>query len=226
MKFTKKDLLFSIITGLTTGVIAWRILNFLGVSEFHFGASKVVCGIVQPCFTIYSYSISWFWLVIIVPILWIVGVNLGYFLGRWMNFFNQFGKYAAVGFTNAAVDFGILNLLIAWTGIAGGVYYTLFKISSVAVAVIHSYIWNRFWVFQSTDNQNRRAEFAKFLGVNIVAILVNVGVASFVVNFINPLFGLDAKVWANIGAVAGSAVALTLTFVGLKLAVFKQSSKN
>lgn len=206
MKFTKKDLLFSIITGLTTGIVAWRILMFLGVPEF--------------------MGISTCWLVVVVPILWILGVNFGYFLGKWLEFFNQFGKYAAVGFTNAAVDFGVLNLLIASTGIAVGIYYTLFKAISFLFASVHSYFWNRLWVFGAGKNQNQGLEVAKFFSVLILSTVINIGVASLVVNFITPLFGLDAKAWANVGAVVGNAVALAFNFVGFKLAVFKDSSKR
>src|SRR3989344_992981 len=88
---------------------------------------------------------------LVVPVLWILGVNLGYFLGRWVVFFNQFGKFAAVGFTNAAVDFGILNLLIAYYGIVSGLGFSLFKATSFVVAVAHSYLWNKFWVFSSEN---------------------------------------------------------------------------
>lgn len=201
-EFSKKDLFFSIITGFITGLIAWRIFIFLNVPE---------------------RFISWPWLTVIVPILWILGVNLGYFLGRWLAFFNQFGKFAAIGFTNAAVDFGILNLLIASTGVANGGWYSVFKGISFLVAMLHSYIWNKYWVFESGESGGGGVEFAKFATVSIIAIIVNVGVASFVVNAIHPLWGVSIKGWANLGAVAGSAIALLFSFIGFRLAVFKSN---
>lgn len=200
--FTKKDLKFSIATGLITGTIVWRVFGFLDLHSF--------------------YDVSFVWLIVLVPIAWIAGVNLGYFLGRWMAFFNQFGRYSAVGFTNAAVDFGVLNLLISLSGYNSGWYYTLFKTCSFAVAVSSSYFWNRFWVFGSNDSDNHGVEFVKFLSVNILAALVNITVASLIVNFVSPFAGLDAKTWANAGAVAGSAVALIFNFLGFKFAVFKK----
>ena len=199
---TKKDLKFAIITGLTTGIIAWRVLLFLGTTEI--------------------YGISTIWLVVVVPLAWIVGVKLGYVLGRWMAFFNQFGKFVAVGFTNAAVDFGILNLQISLTGIESGWHYSLFKSVSFVVAVMHSYVWNKYWVFDSASSSGGRSEFFKFLTVNLVAIVFNVGIASFVVNYVTPFGGIDTKVWANIGAVIGSACSIFLTFIGARLFVFKK----
>lgn len=202
MKFTKKDLIFSIITGLMTGVIGWRILVFLG----------------RPA----EFGVSMVWLIAIVPVLWIIGVNLGYFLGKFMPFFNQFGRFVAVGFTNVAVDFGVLNLEIGQTGIEGGWHYSLFKSISFIAGVTNSYFLNKYWVFEAGSSGGGRSEALKFLGVNLVAIIFNVGVASFVVNFVHPFGGIDAKTWANIGAMAGSASALVLTFTGARLIVFKK----
>ncbi len=206
MRFTKKDLIFSIITGLTAGVIFWRIFTFLGTREL--------------------FGIPWISLVILVPILWILGVNLGYFLGKWIAPFNQFGKFASIGFTNAAVDFGILNFLIAYTGIATGWWYSGFKSLSFLGGVLHSYVWNKFWVFDYSGNNGGRVEFFKFSTIAIIAFLINVGVASAVVNLFDPMFGLSKEVWANLGGVAGSAVALIFSFIGFKMVVFKKNDRE
>jgi putative flippase GtrA len=199
-RFSKKDFVFCLITGLTTGVIAWRIFIFLGTPSI-LGIPVIL-------------------LVPGVPILWIIGVNFGYFLGRWIGFFNQFGRYAAVGFTNAVVDFGVLNLQIGFSGINDGPLFAVFKAISFLIAVTHSYFWNRLWVFESSST-GQGGQYGKFMAVNIIAILINVGTAYGVVNFIDPQFGLTGNQWANVGAVAGSAVALMFNFVGFKLVVFK-----
>ena len=210
--FTKKDFYFSITTGLITGFIVWRILVFLGLPEFA--------------------GISYVWMTMLIPFLWVLGVNLGYFLGQWFQFFNQFGKFAAVGFTNAAIYFGILNVLISWSDVNKGLWYSIFVAVAFIVGTVHSYFWNKFWVFFSSASLNfaggqseskiSREEFGKFLTVSAAAGLVNVGIASSVVNFTNPIFGLTLDQWANIGGVVGSAVALVFSFIGFKLAVFKK----
>ncbi len=204
MKFSKKDFWFSIFTGAGTGLIVWRILDFLNFQPWR--------------------GISFVWLILVVPILWIIGVGLGYFLGRWVNFFNQFGKFAAIGFTNAAVDFGVLNLLISATSISTGKYYSLFKTVSFLVALVNSYLLNKYWAFEAGATGGGGVEFFKFAGVAVVSILINVSVASYVVNSINPLFGFSVYVWANVGAVLGSASALIFSFIGFKLLVFKEKT--
>ncbi len=211
MKFTKKDLIFSIITGLIAGTIVWRIFIFL---DFFDVLSKALSA---P-----SLNLNPAIMIVAIPLLWILGVNLGYFLGKWIGFFNQFGRFAAIGFTNAAVDFGILNLLIAYTGIAGGPWYSGFKAISFFGALIHSYAWNKFWVFDSAESHGGGVEFAKFVTVSGIAIVINVGIASLVVNAVHPVLGIGANGWANIGAVAGAAVGLLFSFVGYRLLVFKK----
>lgn len=167
-------------------------------------------------------GISFIWLIVLVPILWILGVNLGYFLGRWFGFFNQFGKFAAIGFTNAAVDFGVLNLLIFYSGIAVGIWFSVFKAASFIVAAVHSYFWNKYWAFEAGTSGVSGQEFFKFLSITVGAALVNVVVASIIVNIVGPQFALTSEAWANVGAVVGSAVALLLSFAGFRKFVFRK----
>ncbi|MEK7138883.1 MAG: GtrA family protein [Patescibacteria group bacterium] len=224
--FIRKDFYFSVITGLITGLITWRIFEFLNVQIGLFG--RKLCwseGGSLGDVAISCWGISWAWLVMVIPVLWILGVNLGYFLGRWLNFFNQFGKFAAVGFTNAAVYFGILNILIAWSDINKGFWYSVFVAVAFIIGTTHSYFWNKYWVFSAISEGVNKEEFGKFLTVSVVAGLINVGTASGIVNFITPMFGLTADQWANIGGVAGSAVALVFSFVGFKLLVFGKAHK-
>lgn len=206
MKFTKRDLFFSVATGLITGFSAWRIFSFLEVPTYG--------------------GVSYVWLLAVVPVVWILGVNLGYFLGRWFPPFNQFGKFVTIGFSNAAVDFGVLNLLIFATGIATGIWYPAFKVISFGCAVIPSFFWNKYWAFGAGSTREGWSEFLKFISVMIIAVLINAGAASLVVNFVHPVLGLGAAAWANVSAVVGAAVALIFSFTGFKVAVFREESRE
>ena len=139
-KFTKRDFGFAILTGLITGTIGGRIFEFLKTPEF--------------------YNLPWASLVVAVPILWILGVLLGYFLGQWLDFFNQFGKFAAIGFTNFAVTAGVLNILLSITNYASGIGYAFIYSASFVVGVISSYVWNKYWAFRLPDAERPRAEVA------------------------------------------------------------------
>lgn len=190
------------ITGFYTGFIAWRIFDYLQIPSVN------------------GFSLAW--LMVFVPFFWVLGVNLGYFLGRWFNFFNQFGKFAAIGFTNAAVDFGVLNFLIFYSGEAGGVLFSVFKGISFVIAAVHSYFWNKYWSFEAGRTNVSGKEFFKFFTVTIFATIINVVAASIVVNSVGVQFGFSPEVWANIGAIAGSAVALMASFIGFRKFVFKK----
>ena len=98
----------------------------------------------------------------------------------------------------------------------------MFVAISFTIGTVHSYFWNKFWVFSTTNDKISGEEFGKFIGVSVIAGLVNVGIASLVVNFINPILSLTLDQWANIGGVVGSAIALVFSFVGFKMAVFKK----
>jgi len=137
----------------------------------------------------------------------------------------QFAKFVIVGIINTAIDFGILNLLIYLSGISAGIYFILFKSVSFAAANINSYILNRTFVFNSEERGLAR-EYGQFLMVSLVAIIINVGAASLVVNLITPQFGLGPKIWANVGAAAGTAAGLLWNFLGYKFVVFKRASAD
>lgn len=198
---SRLDYLGALITGVTTGSIAWQILSWFRI-PFYLG-------------------FPWAWLIVLVPMLWLVGVIKGYLLGKYIApVFADFGKFVAVGFTNAAVDFGIMYLLIAQTGIASGGWFSLFKTASFVIALGHSYTWNALWVFSNHGRGLNRRDFIRFTTVALVALAVNVGAASLVVNGIGPMFDLSLRAWAGVGAVTGSALALLVSFTGFRKVVF------
>ena len=133
----------------------------------------------------------------------------------------EFAKFIITGGLNTAIDFGILNLLILATGQATGISFSLFKSFSFIGANINSYFWNKFWTFRRNDSVSRQ-EYAKFFGVSVLGLILNVAASSFVVNLIGPQFGLSQNVWANVGAGVGALVGLFLNFVGYKFVVFEK----
>ena len=157
-------------------------------------------------------------LLIGLPIISAIGMVAARIIGKYLRVVYQLGKFVLTGIFNASIDFGVLNILIAATGLSAGMAYTGFKAASFIVANINSYFWNRSWTFEGTGNSS--GGYLKFLAVSIGGLIINVGVASAVVNLINPTLGLDAKQWANIGAACGSIAGLMWNFLGYKFIVF------
>lgn len=201
MKYvSRRDVSFALITGLTTGASVWGILSYLG-HRLPFGIAPIV-------------------LVPLVPILWVAGVQLGYVLAKLFHPFKQFGKFAAIGFANASVDFGVLYILIAATGIAAGIMFSVFKTISFVFGVVHSYFWNKYWTFEAGSTAAGGQEFISFTTVAVASMVVNVGIATIVL-FARPET-FTQQSWAGISAIAGASVSLVFSFLGFRLFVFKK----
>jgi putative flippase GtrA len=159
---------------------------------------------------------GWWLLPIVFPILCALGMLVALLFEKRLAILYQFAKFFLVGGMNTLVDLGILNLLIFFSGISSGLVYSLFKGTSFLVATTNSYIWNKLWTFNST-----KGKFSQFLVVSAIGFVINVGIASLVVNLVGPQFNLAAKTWANVGAIMGSVIGLLWNFVGYKFVVFK-----
>jgi len=132
----------------------------------------------------------------------------------------QFIKFLCVGLLNTGVDFGVLNFLMLLTGITSGIGYSFFKAISFMAAVTNSYFFNKRWTFKK-GKSFEKIEFTKFITISLIAFGVNVGVASFLVNFIGPLGNISQYLWANISALAATAFTTLINFFGYKYLVFK-----
>jgi putative flippase GtrA len=162
------------------------------------------------------------WLILIlVPALVTLSIYIAFRLGQRRPVFFQFGKFVVIGVANTAIDFGILNLLIFLTGIEKGHLYSVFKSVSFMIGIINSYLWNKFWTFESTENRWQGGQFLRFISISAVGFGINVATASFVVNLIGPLGGISTRLWANIGACVAIVISVFWNFLGYKFMVFE-----
>ncbi|MEX1063765.1 MAG: GtrA family protein [Candidatus Paceibacterota bacterium] len=202
----KRDVALAIIAGIITGAIWAAVFLRLGTLDFlHIGAG--VWG-----------------LVVLTPIGFVFGLYLGKWLSVRWHIFTSFARFTIVGFMNAGIDFGVFNFLMFWTNIEEGVAVSTFKGISFVAAVINSYYWNKYWVFEASGTGSRAKEFLSFLIVTVIGLLVNVGVTSLVVFGIDPKFGFSQLSWNNIAAVFGAIFGLVWNFVGYRLIVFKKEA--
>jgi len=163
------------------------------------------------------------WLIFfLVPALATFGVYGTFRLGRRRPVLFQFGKFITIGLSNTAIDFGILNLFIFITDVERGYLYSLFKAISFMVAVINSYFWNKFWTFESRENNETGKQFFQFLAISGVGFGINVIVASIIVNVIGPVAEISARLWANLGAFVAIVISVLWNFLGYKFIVFKK----
>jgi putative flippase GtrA len=86
------------------------------------------------------------------------------FLSRY-SIFHQFSKFTLVGILNTVVGYSLFFVLV------GFMNYLLATVVSHFLAVAHSYLWNRYWVFQSQESAP--LEFIKFNSVYLLVLLEN-----------------------------------------------------
>jgi len=202
----KIDAIISVIIGFLIGVFLFIILRNIGMN-------------IPYVKLILPYS----WLLIIaLPPSSLLGMFIVSFIGRKISIILQVGKFVLVGALNTLVDLGVLNILIGLTGIASGIGYIVFKGTTFLIATVNSYFWNKYWTFEKKEQVSMSKEFSKFLITTSVGLILNVGIASFVVNVMGPQFGIKEKVWATIGALAATLIAWIWNFLSSKFIVFKK----
>ena len=169
--------------------------------------------------------INKFVLFIIVPFLCTFAIYFAHKIGKnWLTV-RQFSKYALVGFSNLTIDFGVLNILIYLTDRDKGIYFTVFKAISVSFALINSYLWNRFWSFENRDVAKAGKQFIAFVSVALGGLLINVALASFIVNSIH-VDSVSSRIWANIGAIISGFAVIGWNFTGYKFVVFRKKGND
>lgn len=133
---------------------------------------------------------------------------------------NEVLRFIFIGFLNTAVDFGVLNLLFyIFNDIK---LYTFFKSISFILAVLNSYIFNKYWVFLSHSKPTFN-ESGKFLAFNLLGLLLNLGVSSGVLLSLLFLFSNASEVLIiNISAFCGSLAVAIMNFLSYKYLVFKK----
>lgn len=200
---TKQDYAIGALVGFMAGIFALPTLINLGLREL--GILALV-----P---------------LVVPPLFVLGIWLTKFLSRWLAVMAQFGKFAAVGFLNTAIDFGVLNILSMITGVTAGFVLGGVNIPGFILAVSNAYFWNKFWVFRDREG-GVLSDFPKFLAVSLLGLLINSGTVVVLTTYLPLLLGLAGATWLlNIAKVIATVVSLAWNFFGYKFLVFRSTER-
>jgi len=136
----------------------------------------------------------------------------------------QIAKFILVGTLNTLIDLAVLNLLLGLLGInSASSWYAVCKAVSFSVAVINSYLWNRYWVFNQTGQATKK-EVMQFFAVSVVGLCINTAIAWLVFALLNGR--LPSTIGANIGAIVGTLVVLAWNFAGYKFIVFRNTMND
>lgn len=100
--------------------------------------------------------------------------------------FPQLSKFLLVGILNTVVGYFLFFVLV------GFMNYLVATVISHFLAVAHSYLWNRYWVFSSKNHP--LTEFLKFNFVYLFVLIENLVLMSIFVGY----FGIDPRIAALI----------------------------
>lgn len=134
----------------------------------------------------------------------------------------QFAKFFVVGLTNTGIDFAVYNFLMWITGINRGLFIVIFATVSFSVAVINSYLLNKYWTFSDKNSSKNSSQFVKFLTVALGGLVLNNSIIYYITTLLDPMFGLNPVLWANFAKAMATAAVLFWNFAGFKFLVFKK----
>jgi len=211
----KTDLISALIIG---EMVAWLAFTILKTLELDFWTWGLYLGL-PP---LPNFWCGGLFLAVIVPIAAAISLYITYVLGKKVPVIFQAGKFATVGISNTLIDWGALNLQILLTGITAGLFYPVFKGVSFLIAIINSFLWNKFWTFKKIKVEKTGTEFLQFLIISAIGLVINVGIASLAVNLIGPQAGISPKIWATVGALIATMFSMIWNFLGYKFIVFKK----
>ena len=77
----------------------------------------------------------------------------------------RFLKFCVVGVIGFVVDFGIMNLILHFTGNA-----KLASTVSFIAAVISNFIWNRYWTYPDSREKPLMQQLGQFFLINVIGL--------------------------------------------------------
>ncbi|MEK7519245.1 MAG: GtrA family protein [Patescibacteria group bacterium] len=156
------------------------------------------------------------------PILSLIGIWISFLIGKKILVIFQIAKYLLSGVLATIIDLSILNFLILIFGVATGIYFTVFKTISFILATSVKFLISKFWTFEELQKGKSIKETIQFFLVTLVGLVINVTVASFLVNNVGSRGGVSDRLWANISGILAAFVTFTWNFLGYKFIVFKK----
>lgn len=132
----------------------------------------------------------------------------------------QYLRFGMVGVTNAVVDLGVLNLLLALHPTRRPAILLVDNTVAVTLAILNSYLWNTRWTF-SREATRSRSEKLLFIAQGLLNIITN----NLVLLAAQFLFQTRSGIWyivgSNVAKLIAMIIASTLSFVLLRTVVFR-----
>ncbi len=133
----------------------------------------------------------------------------------------RFSKFSIVGFSNAAVDIGVLNLFL-WLDPTRDVHLlVIYNGVALVLANLNSYVWNTLWTFRGRAEHDLRQ-----IVLFALQVLVNIGVSNGLFwALIHPVIvytEVPTYLAGNVAKILSVTVASVLSFFIMRYVVFSR----
>ncbi len=199
-----RDYLLASITGFLTGLLVVSILFF---------------------FIRIPFDYRYLGIIVVFPLLVLLGIWFSGVLARTVKpFFLQFGKFAAVGFLSAAIDFFVLNLMSYVTGITAGLIIGWINAPGFLLGTLNAYLFNKLWVFGHEGGIFNRLPI--FFAVTLIGLFLNSVTVILLTTYVHLPEYVPAIVSLNLAKIVATVVAMVWNFNGYKFLAFAEKSEK
>ncbi len=134
----------------------------------------------------------------------------------------RFSKFTLVGFSNAVVDIGTLNLFLWLASTRDPSLLALYNGVAVLLANINSYFWNTRWTFRSRAKRRDPRQRTLFALQILLNISVSNGLFFVLIRPVLVYTDIPAYLAGNVAKIISVVVASTISFFVLRYVVFSR----
>ena len=132
----------------------------------------------------------------------------------------RLSKFTIVGFSNAVVDIGTLNLFLWLAPTRDPSVLVLYNGVALLLANLNSYVWNTRWTFRSRAKRNDFRQRALFALQVLVNITISNGLFWIMIRPVLIHTDVPAYLAGNVAKIISVVVASTIGFFFMRYVVF------
>jgi putative flippase GtrA len=132
----------------------------------------------------------------------------------------RFSKFTIVGFSNAVVDIGTLNLFLWLASTRDPSVLALYNGAALLLANLNSYVWNTRWTFRSRAKRNDLRQRALFALQVLVNITISNGLFWIMIRPVLIHTEVPAFLAGNVAKIISVVIASTIGFFFMRYVVF------
>jgi putative flippase GtrA len=132
----------------------------------------------------------------------------------------RFSKFTIVGFSNAVVDIGTLNLFLWLASTRDPSVLALYNGVALLLANVNSYVWNTRWTFRGRAKRNNFRQRALFGLQVLVNIAISNGLFWVMIRPVLIYTEVPAYLAGNVAKIISVVIASTMSFFFMRYVVF------